>query len=409
MPKKKRIRAFYPNFFGDNLIAYVALRILMYFNSEEISADIMGISSEPSVKGFKKKAVRTFPSGLADPVLCRVYRDAIPPGLLWALGRRLFSAETLARFAEWRFLRSLRPGDLVYLWPSASAELYRKVKAQGHTIVSERINTLVASSQRILDREYAALGLPVRGHGLTDTEAEEELRCMSLSAAIFSPSPGVTQSIEEAGIPAARILETSYGLRDTEILPPPAFATRKTEEEVTALFVGTVCVRKGIHLLLKAWEKASLKARLVIVGRVDPDVEEMLKAALASNSRITHHDFMSDLKPIYASSDFFVLPSLEEGSPLVTYLALGAGLPCLVSPMGAGGVIENGKEGLVIDPHDADSFVEALRTLVSQEGLRQRLSSASAAKAVEYTWDRVAIRRLALLKAACPELEGNAP
>lgn len=408
MPKKRRIRAFYPNFFGDNLIAYVALRILMYFNGEEISADVMGICSEPSVRDFKRKAVRIFPSGLADPVRCRVYRDAIPPGPIWAVCRRLFPGDTLARFAEWRFFRSLRPGDLVYLWPTASVRLYERVRAKGYSVVSERINTLVASSQRILDREYAALGLPARGHGLTDAEAEEELRCMALSQAVFSPSPAVSQSIEEAGIPKARILETSYGLRHTEILSPRAFGPPKAEEEVTVLFVGTVCVRKGIHLLLKAWERSSLKARLVIVGRVDPDVKDMLEAAIASNHRIAHHDFMADLKPIYASSDIFALPSLEEGSPLVTYLALGAGLPCIVSPMGGGGVIENGKEGLVIDPHDIDSFAEALRALVSQGDLRQRLSQASAAKAPEYTWDRVALRRLALLKAACPELEGNA-
>ena len=160
----------------------------------------------------------------------------------------------------------------------------------------------------------------------------------------------------------------------------------------------------GIHLLLEAWDRSGVTAKLTVIGRVSPEVADMLAAAMSKNPNITHHDFMSDLKPVYAAADFFILPSLEEGSPLVTYLALGASLPLLVSPMGAGGVIEDGKEGMVIDPHDIDGFAQAIKLLVSDESIRRRMSAASGAKAPAYTWDKVALRRLEALKGACPAL-----
>ena len=48
---------------------------------------------------------------------------------------------------------------------------------------------------------------------------------------------------------------------------------------------------------------------------------------------------------------------MKEGSPLVTYMAFGAGLPLLVSPIGGGGVATNGEDAVVIDPHDEVAWI----------------------------------------------------
>jgi glycosyltransferase involved in cell wall biosynthesis len=120
---------------------------------------------------------------------------------------------------------------------------------------------------------------------------------------------------------------------------------------------------------------------------------------LSANLNIDHVGFVSDLHPIYSEADFFVLPSLEEGSPLVTYLALGAGLPVIASPMGSGGVITDGRQGFVVDPHDERALVNAIQTLCHDSVLRQEMAAASAVSAYQYTWHRVATRRVNLLMA----------
>ena len=48
-----------------------------------------------------------------------------------------------------------------------------------------------------------------------------------------------------------------------------------------------------------------------------------------------------------ASADVFVFPSLFEGSAVVTYEALAAGLPSVVTPS-AGSVVRDGVEGFIV-------------------------------------------------------------
>jgi glycosyltransferase involved in cell wall biosynthesis len=373
------VRAYYPNFFSDGAIAQAALRIVKYFNGGRVRADVMGLCSNKTLREFKKRS-RGRP----------IYRDAIPPGIVWAIARRVLSTEQINAFAEWRFLSGLKDGDIAYFWPGASLDLHRKAKARGCLIVSERVNTLLHNSIRILDAEFEALGIPPV-HGLTQEESADELACMAYSDFIFSPSPGVTESILDAGISKDRILETSYGLERRECLDIQERSP--AGRRVTALFAGRICVRKGIPLLLKAWDRAAVDARLVIVGRIAPEIETLFRSAIRDRPDIEYREHVEDLEPLYRDADLFILPSLEEGSPLVSYLALGAKLPMLVSPMGGGGIVEADREGLVIDPHDEEGFAAAIRAMVKDEAMRARMAAAAGEKARYYTWDLVAGRR----------------
>lgn len=391
-----RIRAFYPNYFSDTAIAMAALRIVMYFNGGESAADLMGFSSDATMHIYKRPLRFEDVPANDDRVLPPIYRDAFRPGPEWALTRRLFSVDRINVMAERRYLSSLEKGDIAYLWPGASVDLYRKAKMRGCTIISERVNTLLGTSMVLLDAEFRRLGLPP-SHGITDEQVEEELECMGLSDLIFSPSPAVTGSIIAAGLPKERILQTSYGLKKTEILKRtlPQSGGRRC----TALFAGRICVRKGVHLLLEAWKKAATDARLIVVGRIAPETEALFTAALRDTPNVEYREHVTDLAPLYRDADFFVLPSIEEGSPLVTYLALGAGLPSIVSSMGAGGAVEDGEEGVVIDPHDAQAFASAIQHMVRDGAVRAKMASAAEKKASEYTWDIVGRRRLHALLA----------
>ena len=112
---------------------------------------------------------------------------------------------------------------------------------------------------------------------------------------------------------------------------------------------------------------------------------------------MTHIPFTDDLPSLYKQADVFILPSLEEGSPLVTYMAMGAGLPMLLTPMSAGGVVTNGVEGFVIEPHDANNWVNAMRKITEDSELRSRFAAAAKNKSSRYIWDTVAKQRLKLL------------
>ena len=84
------------------------------------------------------------------------------------------------------------------------------MKATGLPLFVERINCLRTTAKPILDEAYRRLGL-TPAHGITEASQEEELRKLSMADWIFSPSPMVLQSLTDAGIPATKILPTSYG------------------------------------------------------------------------------------------------------------------------------------------------------------------------------------------------------
>jgi glycosyltransferase involved in cell wall biosynthesis len=111
-------------------------------------------------------------------------------------------------------------------------------------------------------------------------------------------------------------------------------------------------------------------------------------------------DDTSDINKAYRNADIFIFPTHEEGSPLVSYEALGWSLPCLVSPMGGGEIVRDGVEGYVMDPYDIDIWARRIRELAQDRRLREQMAQAARERSMEFTWDRVGARRRELFQQA---------
>src|SRR5690606_25681297 len=86
-----------------------------------------------------------------------------------------------------------------------------------------------------------------------------------------------------------------------------------------------------------------------------------------------------------------LLPSRLEGLPMVPAEAMAAGLPVIASAVGAvSEVVEEGVTGLLIRPADPAALAEAMRRLVGDRHLRERLSIESRRSSQRFSWDRVA-------------------
>lgn len=312
---------------------------------------------------------------------------------LWAkpLGYRLLSDSFLKKYTQWRYLHSFKDTDIAYLWPGTSLATYRALKSAGHILVTENVNTHQITAKKILDAEFHRLGLPPV-HGIDEARIADECDKLELVDYVFSPGSEVTRSLLDAGVPDGKIIPSSYGFDKSSMLLPEEVASRASKTELTAIFVGRIGIRKGVHLLLDYWVKSGVKGKLKLVGRIDPGAMHLVEPFL-HRPDIEHVPFTNDLRSVYLNADLLLLPSVEEGSPLVTYLALGAGLPSIVSPMGGGGIINDGCEGLVIDPHHAGAWIDAIQKVFSDSGLRHKLSDCAYSKAGEYLWDNVGRRR----------------
>ena len=379
-----KINAYYPNYFKDFGIAHACYYLMKGMQSNQTEISLMGITSD---------------SVFSDSF----YRDAIPK---WSksLVYKTLPDKTILKLAESIFLNSLgKDVDFAYLWPGISLSTYQSIKNRGHKIIFEGVNSPAGNIKQILDAEYSNLKLPA-AHGITQQYIDDELERIALADYVYSCNPMMRTYFEKIGVPKGNILDTSFGLRASAIFDAENLKPQNQSQPPTFIFVGSIGVRKGAHLLLDYWAKSKLNAKLKLVGTIEEALKPLVNQYLA-DTRIEHIPFTSDLASLYKSADVFILPSLEEGSPLVTYLALGAGLPVIASPMGGGNIIADGVDGFVIEPHDENKWIESMRLLAEDCALRQQLSQQSAEKALSYTWEVVGANRLdSLIKAVKNEV-----
>ncbi len=371
-----QLQTLYPVYCSGRAITHICLSVLDRMQAEELGVEYWAPAVAP---------------GVERPYL----RTPLPALAARALYRLQPSGGALQSILERRFVSALSPGDVVYLWPAVRLETYRRVKEKGHRIVVERINCHRQTSKPILDAEYARLGLPPT-HGITEADVAEEREKLALADHVFSPGAPVTRSLLEAGIPSERILRSSYGYDPARLGAP---SPRPTRQEPVFLFVGRGIVRKGLPFLLDAWSRAGVRGRLHLSGAIDDEVRRRCAAELARPD-VVQLGFNPDVASVYQAADVFIFPSLEEGSPLVSYEAAASGLPGLLSPMGAGDFVRDQREGLVLEPGDTDGWIAAIRRLAADADLRRTLGEAARVRAQDFTWELVGGRRRALLREA---------
>jgi spore coat protein SA len=184
------------------------------------------------------------------------------------------------------------------------------------------------------------------------------------------------------------------------------FRPQGEPDDPPILYVGRVEQRKGIHVLVDAFEQTISKqranARLRIVGphsywHAKPSsYYEALVDRCKSNPRIellgpTFDD--QALAAIYRDSACTVVPSVfPEALGLTALEAQASGVPVVVS--NAGGLPETvsaGKSGLVFDNGNASQLAEAVLSIIGNPDRRRSMGAAARAWAMTtFSWDVIA-------------------
>ena len=318
------------------------------------------------------------------------------PGVLGFLPFRTFSH--LGRtWIERRYLAKIRETDIAYLWPSVTYETHCILHGRGIPIVLEGINTRMRSAKQILDQAYDAFGI-APAHSITEARILEEEQKYELASAIFAPSRAVETALQNSAI-SHGILPSSYGAVTAHVTPRTDY--RVSGRPLVFVFCGFAGIRKGIHHLLEAWKHVPPPHRLRIVGRIEPAISERYADILASD-RVELTGFVHDVHAQFASADIFVMPSLEEGGPLVTYEAALHGLPVIATPMGGGRMGDTEGAMVLVPPGDIDALAKAMTDLATSEELRATLGRAIRALALDFDWLKVGARRAEILRATFP-------
>lgn len=168
------------------------------------------------------------------------------------------------------------------------------------------------------------------------------------------------------------------------------------------IYVGSLIQRKGLDLLLPALAQTSEDIRLVIVGegQEKPLLEQQMKK-LNLTERVEFKGYVEGeaLRRLYMESDAFILPTREDCFGLVLLEAMCASLPVISSKYadGARDLIEEGKNGYIVDPEDTDAFAKTIERLFTEGNLAE-MGSYSYQKAQEFSFSNVAEGCIAAMK-----------
>lgn len=149
-------------------------------------------------------------------------------------------------------------------------------------------------------------------------------------------------------------------------------------QERTVLTIGQFIPRKGIDILLKAWKTLDRTAWLVIVGGGELEEEYMRIVEEEGFQHVILRGFMKkeEIFSYYRASDVFVLPTREDIWGLVINEAMACGLPVVATDrcIAAKELIQNDENGYVVPAENPQALRDALQKVLSDEGLRERMS-----------------------------------
>jgi len=277
--------------------------------------------------------------------------------------------------------------DVVHTWPLGAMRTLKTARTLGIPTFLERPNAHTKFAYEVVQEECARLGItmpPGHEHAYNAEFLRHEETEYELADHLLCPSDFVAKTFRENGFPAEKLARHQYGFDDKLFFAGQQNAT--PDRGLTMIFVGGCAPRKGLHYALDAWlaSGAQKKGTFLIAGGFIPGYAEKLSAQLAHPSvkRLGHR---SDVAELMRQSDVFVLPSIEEGSALVTLEARGSGCVLLVSDA-SGAICEHNESALVHSARDIKTLTEQLALLNSDRSLLRRLRTASLATASEITW-----------------------
>lgn len=215
-----------------------------------------------------------------------------------------------------------------------------------------------------------------------------------------------SQVISEFNLPAEKVREIPNGVDVTMFSKKvDVEATRNKwrvlpgERLITA--VGRMTSQKGFDDLIRAYpeiRRSIPRSRLLFLGDgyMRTELESLADAEQVREST-TFAGFVtdSDLVDAIKSSDVVAVPSRFEPFGIIALEAMAGGSPVVVSKVGGlAEIVEDGVDGLEVDPNNPSSLAEAAVRILTDHALASRLATKAKEKVKTFTWESAAMKTL---------------
>lgn len=258
----------------------------------------------------------------------------------------------------------------------------RRAKALGQKTILGRGSSHMLYQRRILEEEYAGVGL--KREVVHPRVVERELLEYQEADFIYIPSQFVRQTFLDQGIPAARLIQVPFGVNLTHFHPVP-----KEDRVFRIIHCGNLSLRKGVHYLLQAFHELKLpEAELWLIGTMTEEIKPFAKTWDSPAVKYLGTFPEWDLHRQFSQGSVFCLASIEEGLAMVQPMAMACGLPVICTTnTGGGDIVRDGRDGFIVPIRDVAALKEKIRFYYENpEACRTMGESARLRVQTGFTW-----------------------
>ena len=189
-------------------------------------------------------------------------------------------------------------------------------------------------------------------------------------------------AVVRLGIPLAERLDDATAERDYRRLygiSPGAFVVGWVGRMTGVKATGAVLE------IVRATRDRGVDAVLCMVGDgPDRDRLEQLARDLGIARQCFFTGYQSEIAGYYRLFDAFVLPSVNEGTPVSAIEALASGTPVVANRVGGvPDVVRDGEDGFLVEAGDVEGAARRLADLAADPALRARLGASGRARVLE--------------------------
>lgn len=170
------------------------------------------------------------------------------------------------------------------------------------------------------------------------------------------------------------VIHNGVGPSGRSLERPDEFAAKVAH----VVFVGRLEPVKAVSTLLAAMAQPGVRGSFVLHLVGDGSERAALEKqtiTLGLTEFVRFHGFRSDALEFIAHADALVICSLHEGIPYVLLEALSVGTPAVCTRVGGiPELLRDGVDGLLVDPGSVSGLGAAIRRIVSDKDLAERLS-----------------------------------
>jgi glycosyltransferase involved in cell wall biosynthesis len=228
-------------------------------------------------------------------------------------------------------------------------------------------------------------------HGFTGGDLKNRFyeamqrRALRRMDAVVAVSRPLSRELIDHGVPAQRM----------HVLPnaAPNDAERMSREEARAAlgiaphervvgWVGRLTAEKGCDVFVAAMaviDRADVVASIIGSGQQRDELVR-LAGSMDSGPRLRWHGELPAAGRFLGAFDVFVMSSRTEGTPMVLFEAIQAGVPVVTTAVGGIPDVVSSEEALLVAPDDANALAGAIRRAVDDPAAAERRAVNAAAR-----------------------------